>query len=326
MNIRNKIRALWRPEMYHGWGKSTSYFEGWYLKMIDSTRRHAYAVIPGISLGDNGESHAFIQVLDGIAKKSEYFRFPAADFQAGDHDFSLKIGNNFFSKDGVLLDLPCLKGNIRFHNRVSWPGTFFSPGVMGWYSFVPLMECYHGVLSMHHDLSGSLVQTDRKEEISFDQGLGYMEKDWGKSFPSWWVWIQSNHFSENKKVSLMVSIARIPFLGSHFNGFLGGWYFEDKLYRFTTYTGAKLKTKMENESIHITLSDKVYRLEIQAKHEAGAGELKSPVKGEMTGKVNESLQGILQVSFFQGDKCLFQDKAEMAGLEVAGDVPDELNI
>jgi len=55
--------------MYHGWGKSTSYFEGWYLKMIDSTRAHAYAIIPGISLGDNGENHAFIQVLDGMAKK-----------------------------------------------------------------------------------------------------------------------------------------------------------------------------------------------------------------------------------------------------------------
>jgi hypothetical protein len=179
---------------------------------------------------------------------------------------------------------------------------------------------------MHHDLSGTLHRTDREEEISFDQGLGYMEKDWGKSFPSWWIWMQSNHFSENKKASLMVSIARIPFLGSHFNGFLGGWYFEGKLYRFTTYTGAKLKTKIVGETIHITLSDKVYRLEIQAKHEPGAGELKSPIKGEMTGKVNESLQGILQVSFFQGDKCLFQDRAEMAGLEVAGDVPNELFI
>ena len=50
MSIQKKIRALWRPEMYHGWGKSTSYFEGWYLKMIDSTRSHAYAIIPGISL------------------------------------------------------------------------------------------------------------------------------------------------------------------------------------------------------------------------------------------------------------------------------------
>ena len=326
MSIQRKIRALWRPEMYHGWGKSSSYFEGWYLKMIDSTRSHAYAIIPGISLGDNGENHAFIQVLDGMAKKSYYYKFDVAEFQPGEHDFSLTLGDNHFGNDGVILNLPILKGNIRFHNRVGWPGSFFSPGVMGPYSFVPMMECYHGVLSMNHDLSGTLNRTDREEEVSFDQGLGYMEKDWGKSFPSWWIWMQSNHFSENKKASLMVSIARIPFLGSHFNGFLGGWYFEGKLYRFTTYTGAKLKTKIVGDSIHITLSDKVYRLEIQAKHEPGAGELKSPIKGEMTGKVNESLQGILQVSFFQGDKCLFQDRAEMAGLEVAGDVPNELFI
>ncbi|MEY3321494.1 MAG: hypothetical protein RLZZ417_1077 [Bacteroidota bacterium] len=326
MNIQKKIRALWRPEMYHGWGKSTSYFEGWYIKMIDSTRSHAYAVIPGISLGDNGENHAFIQVLDGIAKKSYYYKFPTSDFQPDAYDFSLKLGNNFFSKDEVILDLPILKGHIQFKNRVTWPSSFFSPGVMGWYSFVPLMECYHGVLSMNHDLIGSLQRIDKNEDISFHEGLGYMEKDWGKSFPSWWIWMQSNHFSKNKTASVMVSVARIPFLGSHFNGFLGGWYFEGKWYRFTTYTGAKLKTKIVGESIHITLSDKVYRLEIQAKHEPGAGELKSPIKGEMTGKVNESLLGILQVSFFQGDKCLFQDTAEMAGVEVAGDVPDELII
>lgn len=66
--------------MYHGWGKSTSYFEGWYIKMIDSTRSHAYAVIPGISLGENGENHAFIQVLDGMAKKVTTINFQPMHF------------------------------------------------------------------------------------------------------------------------------------------------------------------------------------------------------------------------------------------------------
>jgi hypothetical protein len=326
MNLVKKIRALWRPEMYHGWGKSKPYFEGWYLKIVDATRTHAYAVIPGISHGANGEDHSFIQVLDGIAKKSYYFKFPVTAFRPGHYDFSLELGNNTFSRNEVVLDLPLLKGRLSFQNHILWPSTFFSPGVMGWYSFVPMMECYHGVLSMHHDIRGSLHRMDKNELISFDEGLGYMEKDWGKSFPSWWIWIQSNHFSKNKSASVMVSVARIPFLGSHFNGFLGGWYFKGKLYRFTTYTGAKLKTRVVGTSIHITLSDKVYRLEIQAKQEPGAGELKSPIRGEMTGKVNESLQGILQVSFFQGDKCLYQDQGKMAGVEVAGDVPDELNI
>ena len=99
MSIQRKIRALWRPEMYHGWGKSSSYFEGWYLKMIDSTRSHAYAIIPGISLGDNGENHAFIQVLDGMSKKSYYYKFDVAAFQPGEHDFSLTLGDNHFGNE-----------------------------------------------------------------------------------------------------------------------------------------------------------------------------------------------------------------------------------
>ena len=36
----------------------------------------------------------------------------------------------------------------------SYPGTIFSPGIMGWYSFVPFMECKHGIVSINHDLTG----------------------------------------------------------------------------------------------------------------------------------------------------------------------------
>ena len=43
------------------------------------------------------------------------------------------------------------------------------------------MECYHGIISMNHDILGSLKYND--EDISFNKGKGYMEKDWGHSFP-----------------------------------------------------------------------------------------------------------------------------------------------
>lgn len=33
-----------------------------------------------------------------------------------------------------------------------WPVTLANPGVMGPYSFVPFMECNHGILSMDHAL------------------------------------------------------------------------------------------------------------------------------------------------------------------------------
>ena len=45
---------------------------------------------------------------------------------------------------------------------------------MGPYSFIPFMECYHGILSMNHKILGSLKYND--ENISFNEGKGYMER------------------------------------------------------------------------------------------------------------------------------------------------------
>ena len=28
-------------------------------------------------------------------------------------------------------------------------------GIMGWYRFVPFMQCYHGVVSLNHKLNGT---------------------------------------------------------------------------------------------------------------------------------------------------------------------------
>ena len=47
------------------------------------------------------------------------------------------------------------------------------------------------------DSSGSLEINGA--EISFEGGKGYIEKDWGRSMPSDWIWIQSNHFEDRRR-------------------------------------------------------------------------------------------------------------------------------
>ena len=48
---------------------------------------------------------------------------------------------------------------------------------MGWYRFVPFMECFHGVVSLNHELEGDFLIEN--QVFSFDGGKGYIEKDWG---------------------------------------------------------------------------------------------------------------------------------------------------
>jgi tocopherol cyclase len=317
MNALYRWRAIWQPEMYHGWGRTQNYFEGWYYKIIDARGQNALAIIPGISMDAEGKKHAFIQVMDGIRCEAVYHHFEASDFRPDSRRFALQLGPNFFDSGSLQLDLPSLKADLRLDNPTPWPKMLGAPGIMGWFGFVPFMECYHGVVSLYHTLSGHLNLNG--EDLDFTGGIGYIEKDWGTSFPQSWIWLQSNHFDTPNPTSLLASVARIPFLGRYFVGYIVGFYWEGKLYRFATYTGAKMKAQLGGKEVILAFKDGKYRLEIVAQPGPGAN-LISPISGEMTGKVNESIQAKAEVRFYRKDQLLFSGTGHHAGLEVAGPV------
>ncbi|MEM6722650.1 MAG: tocopherol cyclase family protein [Bacteroidota bacterium] len=321
--VRSKrIKSIFNPEMYHGWGQSKSYFEGWYFKQVDPSGTAPIAVIPGISYEDDGSAHSFIQVLDGKNRETHYHRFPAEAFQPHEEHFELTMGDNYFSPERMVLKLPGLQGQIHLQGQVSWPSKWYSPGVMGWYTFVPLMQCYHGVVSMDHQLQGQLVINN--ETIDYTGGKGYIEKDWGRSFPSSWFWMQSNNFESDRSISLMASVAKIPWLGSSFIGFLAGFLLDDTLFRFTTYTGAKLiHKKLEREHLELAFQQKQHQLAIIA-HKGNTEELVAPTNVGMTGKVDESMSARLSVQFKEGGKLLYEGDGIAAGLEIGGNYSELL--
>jgi tocopherol cyclase len=312
---------IWHPQRYHDPGSRRPYFEGWYFKMISADRKHALAVIPGVFLDGKGGDHSFIQILDGTHQTS-YYRFPYEAFQAEQGRFQIRIEENRFSLDQIILNLNSqggkkIAGELRFEELTPWPVRLFSPGVMGWYAFVPTMECYHGVLSMGHTVEGSLLVEG--DEIDFSGGQGYMEKDWGVSFPLAYVWMQCNHF-HRQNISLMVSIARIPWKKSAFRGFLIGFLKDSTLYRMTTYTGAHIDgfSVSENE-VHIEAHDRHIRLEITARRSAG-GTLYGPDGTQMHQHVSESLCSETSIKVWEENQILFEGKGAPAALEVHGDM------
>ena len=185
------IKRLFNPEIFQGIYKRKNYFEGWYYKLIDQQRQVVLAIIPGIAIGSSPkDAHTFIQVIDSIRGRVHHFKYPLDAFYADKN---------------------------RFFDIVPFPKKMLAPGIMGPYSFVPWMECYHGIVNIHQKLKGNLNIAG--DNISFDGGEGYVEKDWGRSFPEAWVWIQANHF-DDKDTSFMFSIAKIPWFGSSFVGFI----------------------------------------------------------------------------------------------------------
>lgn len=312
------IRKVFYPEIFQGKYRKKHYFEGWYYKLIDKTMKHAVAVIPGISIGKNlQESHAFIQVLTN-ENQVECFRFPLSDFSFHEKKFGIRIGDNYFSKDRLCLKLTgknlSIRGCLEFYNISELPKSIAMPGIMGPYSYLPFMECYHGVINIHHQIIGKL--TISGNSIDFTDGYGYIEKDWGKSFPKVWIWIQSNHFG-SEDVSLMFSAARIPWLNSSFPGFLSFLRLKDQIYLFATYTGAKMRTlQCRNNRLRIVLEDKYHRLLIHATRTDG-GALQAPKNGLMTRKINESINSVTRVRLTDKEgNLIYEGRGTNTGIEI----------
>jgi hypothetical protein len=319
--LRTTVQRWTDPTKFQGHGRHRRYFEGWYFKVVLPEHNLAYAFIPGISYDEQGQGHAFLQVLDGVAATSTYHRFPVADFRPARDRFYLELGPHRFATDRLYIDLPDLKLDLHYENVHPWPARPLSPGVMGWYGFVPRMQCYHGLVSFHHQLSGTITVNGQHYDAT--GGVGYTEKDWGSGFPDAWVWLQSNHLSAtDRPASLMASVASIPWLGSSFTGFLCTFLLDGELHLFTTWARAQVQAKFpkDGESVHLTFSNKTHRLTITG-HPTAGGNLASPIAGAMTGKINESLQATLDIELYNNKKTVYKGQASWAGLEVSENAP-----
>jgi len=321
--MRRYIYDTLHPEIYHGHNKKPPYFEGWYYKLISADENTRYAVIPGIFREKtSNKNHCFVQVLDGMTGKATYHEYPVDAFRADHEEFDVWVGPNHFRRDCLSLNIDDeqlqISGDIHLGDGVGWPVSVVEPGVMGWYAWLPIMECYHGILSFGHEINGNL--NINGQHTNFDGGRGYMEKDWGQSFPSAYIWMQTNHF-DVPDTSLMASVAIIPSVGRSFAGHIAGFYHQGTLHKMTTYTNAVVEhLHLDDQHVYYTLKDRKYRLELVAERGSG-GLLKAPIRTEMHKRVDETMQSTVQVKFSTlSGSVIYEGTGRNAALEVHGEL------
>ncbi|MGM0213944.1 tocopherol cyclase family protein [Enterococcus sp. AZ109] len=304
---------------YHGEKKQQSFFEGWYLKhQID---QHTYAFIPGISLEKDGSRQPFIQIIHD--ENSHMIQFDESEFFAEADRFYVRIGNNVFSEEGILLDIQDEQENLSISGQITYgpwapiQRSKFSPSIMGPFSYLSFMECYHGILSMTHSLQGNLNWNG--QAIDFSSGTGYIEKDWGTSFPKAYIWSQSNEFQQ-QDVQFFFSLADIPFVGFEFLGLICVVVIDGKEYRIATYHGGKVESiTREKGQLVIRLKQKNLVLELAVDSQAGH-ELMAPSQGAMNRIIRENANTNLSIRLYERGKTIFEGEGRMAGFEEVGQV------
>ena len=95
---------IYKPEVFQGNLKKKNYFEGWYYKHVSADLRHTFSFIPGISLTE-GDSHVFIQVINGSTGYSTYIKYALDEFswkkikvEAVENEASFKVAGQHSSR------------------------------------------------------------------------------------------------------------------------------------------------------------------------------------------------------------------------------------
>lgn len=312
-----KLYLMKNPELFQGeekLKKNKNYFEGWYFK--NSINNKGISFIPGININKR-KKKAFIQVI--TTDESYFIDYNISDFKFSHNPFYIKIGKNIFSKEKVHIDITDktkklkIKGDIIYSDTKNIDTSKY-PNIMGPFSYIPFMECNHAVLCMKAKTEGKLTINNKK--VNFNNGIAYIEKDFGCSFPKSYIWCQGNNFKDNKNVSFMLSIADIPFKVFNFRGLICSLIIEDKEYRFATYNNSKIiKYKISDSSIDITLQKGIYTLDVKSKYDRRL-KLSAPIKGQMTKDILESINEEITITLKKDDITIFSDTSLNCGLEI----------
>lgn len=232
------------------WKGPKSGFYGWYFKC--RSEEDTIVFIASVTT-DKENSSANLQIAnkDGVWN----VKFPGDCFlrKGG----NIYLSDNHFGKNGIVFDVTTAdlraKGKLYFKD--------FTPldyDIMGPFAMVPFMECRHSIMSMRHKVNGSVTINDKKYE--FNDAFGYWEGDRGISFPSEYLWTQTD-FDEG---SLMLSVAEIPVGKRCFTGIIGVIHYRGKEYRLATYKGAKIKF-FPDRRVRITQDDMVFEAKLYSR-------------------------------------------------------------
>lgn len=296
--------------------KTKNYFENWYFRLVDANKEKVVEILVGKSMGEKG-TEAFIQIMGEGIEEPICMTYPVEKMintQKG-----IQIEENSFGAEGIELNLSSekfsLKGEMSFHHHKMLKQSFWLPGLMGPFKYLPFLESYHEVICLDHVIMGNLVLNEKT--LSFDKGKGYIEKDWGKTFPKVWVWAQCNHF-EKHDMAVMIGIARVPIFLEYHTGFAIPIFYNDKLEVFSNYRGGQIaKLYRYKGYIHLIVTQKNMVLDIKI---YGSDEISCTTSRSthMIRDVYSCEQSKIEIKMMKDNQVIFEDIGQWCALEMGG--------
>lgn len=252
---------------YHWDGASPRFFEGWYYRVTlpptPSQSPQTFAFMYSIEdpIGGQSNSGGGAQILGA---NDEYLcrTFPDVSRFWGWRD-GLGLGHwgkTDLTSRPTLLDREVFNRHIEqgYQATATWhQGKLHDPGTgqhctweyaiepvygwgdrqstAGWLSFLQIFEPGWQILMAHGWATGWIDWNGTR--YAFDRAPAYGEKNWGRSFPQKWFWLNCNAFDEEPDLALTAGGGRRQVLTWMESVAMVGIHYRGKFYEFVPWNG-----------------------------------------------------------------------------------------
>lgn len=210
-----------KPSSLQGGFDRKKYFEGWFHKIYSAKYKASIILIYGYTTGNSAKKFGFIQVhipnqkvLIMYFDKNEVFCDP--------NQHIVRMGEHILTTNKI--DIKTQEIDIQLHLTDNQSIHTFKNS-MGYSYVIPNLPCYHAILNKSHFVSGEI--NTKNTSFVMNQDMGYLEKNWGTSFPENYIWLHAVD-PNNVEVNLLFSQAEIKWMGSTFLRHLGYLNFENE--------------------------------------------------------------------------------------------------
>lgn len=212
--IPTNMSRPFKPASLQGNLHKKNYFEGWFQKIYAPEHQLSFIIIYGFANGHHSDEKGFIQ-LHIPHHEHLLLKFPEKEVVCATNQHRISFRKNVLSTKTICIETDEVKINLSISQRQT--NTTFK-NTMGTYYLIPNLPCYHAVVDQSHQISGEIHCSGAT--YSINNARGYLEKNWGKSFPEKYIWLHAFD-PENSDTQLLFSQAEIQWMGKTYTKHIG---------------------------------------------------------------------------------------------------------
>jgi tocopherol cyclase len=330
---------------YHWNGLDRDFFEGWYFRVTLPKIRESFVFMYSIENPSNQSSNSSgaVQIL-GIDEQYLLCEFPDVNkFWASKNRLALGHWGE------TNLDIrPQLLSTVEFDRQIiqgyQVTGTLHQGAlpaqgcrwcyqivpVYGWgqpqqpqqatagaLSYLPIFEPGWQILMAHGLATGWIEWLGERYE--FKNAPAYSEKNWGRSFPEKWFWLNCNSFSETVGLAVTAGGGRRKVLWTTEEVAMIGIHYRDKFYEFVPWNSQISWQIKPWGEWRIQATNRDFYVELIGTTDLSGTMVRTPTEEGLVICCRDTLKGLLSIDLrTRQGRQIIAANSNVAGLEIGG--------